>query len=237
VSVQLTSDLVCLCLLRNFPSLINCCTIDWYLAWPNDALLDVALRAMSGELVDPQVLEGDSMAMLKRPESAEQDLVTRTNIAQVCVSMHTTVGKLTEEYYNETKRRIYVTPKSFLDLLHLYRSLLKKETDEMQDRRDKFMTGLTKMSEITVVIEESKRELDLLRPVLKEKAAKTSELLEKVTGDTKMATEVKTQVALETEEVAHQAQNVRLIQVPEFFASSFTSSCAGLPSVPYQDQI
>ena len=28
--------------LRKFPSLVNCCTIDWFTAWPTDALLTVA---------------------------------------------------------------------------------------------------------------------------------------------------------------------------------------------------
>lgn len=27
---------------RMFPSLVNCCTIDWFTKWPNDALLSVA---------------------------------------------------------------------------------------------------------------------------------------------------------------------------------------------------
>ena len=28
--------------LRMFPSLVNCCTIDWFTEWPNDALISVA---------------------------------------------------------------------------------------------------------------------------------------------------------------------------------------------------
>ena len=28
--------------LRMFPSLVNCCAIDWFLPWPQDALTDVA---------------------------------------------------------------------------------------------------------------------------------------------------------------------------------------------------
>ena len=30
--------------LRKFPSLVNCCTIDWFQSWPADALQVVAQR-------------------------------------------------------------------------------------------------------------------------------------------------------------------------------------------------
>jgi len=144
------------------------------LSWPQEALLDVALRTISGELIDPHgENDGHTLQNLVKPVMPELDVETMQSIAQLCVSIHGMVGNLTEDYSSETKRRIYVTPKSFLDLLHLYRYLLKREKAQLLDRRDKFSTGLTKMSEITVVIESSKRELDLLRPVLEEKARNT----------------------------------------------------------------
>ena len=31
--------------MRQFPSLINCCTIDWFQAWPEDALERVAYKS------------------------------------------------------------------------------------------------------------------------------------------------------------------------------------------------
>jgi dynein heavy chain len=34
--------------LRMFPSLINCCTIDWFTEWPEEALIGVG----KGQLVD-----------------------------------------------------------------------------------------------------------------------------------------------------------------------------------------
>jgi dynein heavy chain len=34
---------------RQFPSIINCCTIDWYNAWPSEALYSVAQRQYSAE--------------------------------------------------------------------------------------------------------------------------------------------------------------------------------------------
>ena len=30
--------------LRQFPSLVNCCTIDWFSEWPSDALVSVARK-------------------------------------------------------------------------------------------------------------------------------------------------------------------------------------------------
>lgn len=29
---------------RQFPSIINCCTIDWFDRWPNEALYSVAIK-------------------------------------------------------------------------------------------------------------------------------------------------------------------------------------------------
>lgn len=36
--------------LRKFPSLVNCCTIDWFSNWPAEALLNVA----RGSVTDPE---------------------------------------------------------------------------------------------------------------------------------------------------------------------------------------
>jgi dynein heavy chain len=44
--------------LRMFPSLINCCKIDWFTAWPEDALEMVARKFLSEiELEDSVRLE------------------------------------------------------------------------------------------------------------------------------------------------------------------------------------
>ena len=32
---------------RQFPSLINCCTIDWFMEWPEEALTSVSNRFLS----------------------------------------------------------------------------------------------------------------------------------------------------------------------------------------------
>lgn len=50
-----------------FPSLVNCCTIDWFEKWPQEALLSVAQNSLKG-------IGG----------SEEES----NNLAVVCVAMH-----------------------------------------------------------------------------------------------------------------------------------------------------
>ena len=42
---------------RNFPSLVNCTTIDWFSEWPGDALESVARRFMDKIDLEPKVRE------------------------------------------------------------------------------------------------------------------------------------------------------------------------------------
>ena len=43
--------------LRMFPSLVNCCAIDWFLAWPQEALSSVANHFIK-DVEDLPELEG-----------------------------------------------------------------------------------------------------------------------------------------------------------------------------------
>merc|ERR1719203_2139714 len=44
--------------LRMFPSLVNCCTIDWFHEWPAEALYSVAKQQMTSAGVDLPNFEG-----------------------------------------------------------------------------------------------------------------------------------------------------------------------------------
>lgn len=93
---------------RQFPSLINCCTIDWYSEWPGEALLSVSKKFLSSL-------------------SVKEESIVKENLAHVCSKIHESVGIMAEKFYNELRRRYYITPKSYLDLINLYMSLLNEK--------------------------------------------------------------------------------------------------------------
>ncbi|KAJ9576326.1 hypothetical protein L9F63_006826, partial [Diploptera punctata] len=70
---------------RMFPSLVNCCTIDWFEDWPQDALLSVAQN---------------SLHFL-----GEENLVN--DVARICVTMHKTVSDMTIRFFEEMRRHYY----------------------------------------------------------------------------------------------------------------------------------
>jgi dynein heavy chain, axonemal len=103
--------------LRQFPSLVNCCTIDWFAPWPADALAAVAGKLLAD-------VEG-------------ADVATRNTLANVCQTMHEDVRKLSESFRREAGRVNYVTPTSYLELLTMFTSLLRRQRGvlSLQQRR------------------------------------------------------------------------------------------------------
>ena len=92
--------------IRKFPSIVNCCTIDWFQAWPEDALLAVSTRFLAAE--DLTNLE-------------------RTAAIDMCMEFHTSTQHLSEKFQLRCKRFNYVTPTSYLELIQTFKALLKEK--------------------------------------------------------------------------------------------------------------
>ena len=88
---------------RNFPSLVNCCTLDWFDNWPEEALMAVSKQFFENN----QLLEGNDEL--------------RDAIAGMFPRVHSSVQDLTATFYEEQKRRVYITPKTYLDALNLFK--------------------------------------------------------------------------------------------------------------------
>jgi len=67
------------------------------------------------------------------------------------------VNNFSSKVYNELKRYIYTTPKSFLELINLYTSMLAKKRNVLEQSKERYENGLIKLvatAEQVAVIEE-----------------------------------------------------------------------------------
>eukprot|EP00795_Rhopilema_esculentum_P009610 gene9610-17369_t len=172
--------------LRMFPSLINCCTIDWFQAWPDDALEMVANKFL---------------------QDLEMEDSVRKSAVRMCKSFHETVRKQSERYFEILRRHNYVTPTSYLELIQTYKVLLRNKQSEVMLLKRRYETGLEKLdfaaSQVTVM----QQELRDLQPELVKTSAETEKLLAKIAQDT-VEVEAKKEVVSADEAVANEAANV-----------------------------
>lgn len=131
---------------RKFPSLVNCCTLDWFGRWPADALLYV------------------SRTFLKQLELPSEEI--RENLAQMCMKIHTSVEEASEKFWNELRRRIYTTPKSYLDLISLYLNTLEVKRKEININRSRLSNGLTTLKNTNASIADLKVNITKMLPEL-----------------------------------------------------------------------
>lgn len=168
---------------RMFPSLVNCCTIDWFTEWPRDALLSVAKS---------------TFAKVEWPKGQE---FLVESLSKMCVEIHTSVSVMAKRFYDELRRYYYTTPTSYLELINLYLKMLSEKKKEITTARQRVENGLKKLLQTNQVVDTMQVELKALEPELKKKSEDTARLMEKLAVDQEKADAVR-KVVLEDEAVA-----------------------------------
>ena len=64
----------------------------------------------------------------------------------MCKRVHTSVEKQSDKFFNELRRKVYTTPKSYLDLINLYLNTLAEKRKEYNANRNRLSSGLTKLN-------------------------------------------------------------------------------------------
>ncbi|XP_032208513.1 dynein heavy chain 6, axonemal isoform X2 [Mustela erminea] len=181
---------------RMFPSLVNCCTIDWFVQWPREALLSV------------------SKTFFTNIDARNEEL--KEKLSLMCVNIHLSVSTMAERYYTELRRRYYTTPTSYLELINLFLTMLSGKKQQLVSARDRVKNGLTKLLETNVLVDKMKLELSALEPVLFQKSQDVEALMDKLAVDQENADQVRSIVqedeatakvkAEETQAIADDAQ-------------------------------
>jgi dynein heavy chain, axonemal len=169
---------------RKFPALINCCTIDWFQAWPDDALLAVASK----------FLDGVEFTETERPVCTD-----------MCMKFHTSIEELSEEFLIRLNRHNYVTPTSYLEMIHTFKSLLEKKRVETKTARNRYLTGIDQLEEASKQIDILKANLESLQPSLKLAAETVAKQLAQVQKDQEIANAKREQVMSDESAAIEQA--------------------------------
>jgi len=132
---------------RMFPSLVNCCTINWINPWPEEALRSVSSR------------------FIKKIEFIKDEQL-QDKLSEMCVFVHQSVDEESVEFYEALKRRVYITPKSYLDLIKSYDVFLAEKHASLSTRRNTLFTGLSKLDETNKEVVKLSADLTELQPNL-----------------------------------------------------------------------
>ncbi|CAH2067322.1 unnamed protein product, partial [Iphiclides podalirius] len=177
--------------IRKFPSLVNCCTIDWFQEWPPDALLAVAKR------------------FLKDVELTELE---RETAIKLCQMFHTDTQELTRQFLLRLKRYNYVTPTAYLELINMFKSLLGKKRKELLTNEKRYITGLDQLAIAAKSVAALQEALEILQPKLAAGAAAVAETTAKVEKEKEGVALVEAEVLMDQAAAEEQAKEAQAIK-------------------------
>ena len=173
---------------RKFPSLVNCATLDWFSKWPEEALISVSTQFLNQLSVEE---------------------TTKNSLAVMCKEIHTSVEEAAEKFYQELHRRLYITPKSYLDLISFYLSQLEKTKEEAVNGRNRLKNGLNNLINTKTTVNTLQKDLKDMAPELEVQKKKTEEYYSEVQKETQGAELLREQVLKEKEIVDIQMRDCR----------------------------
>ena len=130
-----------------------------------------------------------SMKFLTMEESIPSEI--RNSICQFMSYVHQSVNDMSKVYAQNEKRFNYTTPKSFLELINLYRKILNSKNDEVVAMIIRLENGLEKLRVTGVQVDALKAQLAIQEVELAKKNAEADHLIKVVGIETENVTQEK----------------------------------------------
>jgi dynein heavy chain len=166
---------------RMYPGLVNCTTINWFHAWPAEALQEVALKFLA-----PVHFPDDSY---------------RLKISSIFSEFHLSVANASNRMLVEMKRHNYVTPTNYLELVKGYRSLLNEKSNELNSSASKLANGLAKLEDAKAQVEHLSKELEVKKVIVAKSQRDCEDLLVKIVSERRIADEQRKQVEADSQRI------------------------------------
>jgi dynein heavy chain len=178
--------------IRMFPSLVNCCTIDWFFDWPKEALESVAQRNFSElEGVDPTI---------------------QAKCVEMVQYFHMSTSEWATKFQEQLGRVYYVTPTSYIEMINQFSSLLGKKQTEVRNLYEKYENGYQQIIEAEESVGGFQVKLEALVPKLELAATKTAEVMKEVESNKVEADKMKEVVQKDKDIVAVKQSAAKKIQ-------------------------
>ncbi|XP_010617035.1 dynein heavy chain 17, axonemal [Fukomys damarensis] len=156
---------------RKFPAVVNCTAIDWFHEWPEAALVSVSARFLEEtEGIQPEV---------------------KSSVSSFMAYVHTTVNEMSKTYLATERRYNYTTPKTFLEQIKLYQSLLGKKRMELVAKIERLENGLMKLQSTASQVDDLKAKLAVQELELKQKNENADKLIQVVGVETEKVSKEK----------------------------------------------
>ena len=133
---------------RNFPALINNTAIDWFMAWPEEALIEVAKKYFDRIDIEEQY---------------------KQSLAVACGYNFSQATEFASQMETELRRIFYVTPTNFIELLKGYDKILKSKRKEIGTQSSKLRNGLGRLASAAAEVAEMTTESEVKRQEVSKK--------------------------------------------------------------------
>ena len=144
---------------RKFPGLVSSPTIDWFLAWPEEALVSVSHGFIKDFPLDCS-------------DEVKASLVTHMGV------VHRMVTDVCAEYFHSMRRQVYQTPKSYLSFIAAYKAMYREKLEALKEKEGRVKLGLDKLTQGAADVEAMKVVLAAEQVKLEEATESTNRMLE-----------------------------------------------------------
>ncbi|XP_012153483.1 dynein heavy chain 2, axonemal kl-2 [Megachile rotundata] len=201
--------------LRQYPALINCTTIDWFLEWPREALLEVGNKFLMN-LNLTLTITGENKVEPRQSASALPLLPLqermRDGIAATFSLIHETVSRYSGKMIAELKRYNYVTPTNFLELVAGYKTMLEEKRLDLASQANKLRNGLSKIDDTRVKVNEMAAELEITQEQVHKSTRECEEFLVTIVNQTRDADEAQKTVAARSLRIGEEQKECKKLE-------------------------
>lgn len=174
---------------RKFPSLLNDTSIDWFHEWPDTALKAVSARNIG---LMPQFEEDEAMI---------------TKLSSVSSELHKSIRGFNDLFFKSERRHNYTTPKSFLELIYYFQSLVTRKVKENEDQTTRLQIGLTIVANTSKSIEALKKEIESTTVRVNQQKEISTKMTQDLEEETKKISKDKEKAELASKEADEASAN------------------------------